>query len=91
MTAVVYKCPACGHYLADDSEKDILACPMCGTTVSKCVSEYDKSLRYLRQKDILETIKRDSEMEESRKAVIKMTIFLICAIVFGIIAHYLKI
>ena len=51
MAAVSYKCLGCGAYLTDEEGKDILVCPRCGTTVTKKISDYDKTLRYLKEKD----------------------------------------
>lgn len=68
-TTTTYECLGCGHLLQDDPQKDILVCPYCGTTVTKAVSEYDMSLRYLREKDAHAAAERREEQAYQRKSV----------------------
>ena len=95
MNAVAYKCPACGSYLTDDEEHDILVCPHCGISITKETTEYDKSLRYLRERDAREREERKNIFQAIYKAenrsTISLALILIGCVIFGITAHYLGI
>lgn len=84
MTAVVYKCPACGCYLADATEKDILECPHCGTSITKVFSEEDKARK--ERKELLGIFRKDALSGTRGLALIAIS-----CVIFGLIAHYLSI
>lgn len=84
MTAVVYKCPACGCYLSDATEKDILVCPHCGTSITKVLSEEDKARK--ERKELFGIFHKDAQ--NGTKGLALMAIG---CVIFGLIAHYLGI
>lgn len=90
MTAIGFRCPGCGAFVADKPEKDILVCERCGITVTKEVTEYDKSLRYLREKDIRQESARKEENEYRRKQSKTSGIILGIIVIAGLIFLYLS-
>ena len=90
MTTMEFKCPGCGASVADDPEKDILTCERCGNTITKAISEYDKSLRYLREKDIRHEATQKEETEYRRKQSKTSGIILGIIVFAGLIFLYLS-
>lgn len=66
----MFKCPRCGAILEDDG--DNLKCEHCGGRFRIELTDLDKTLNYLKEKDIRElderTEKEDYRRKESRKA-----------------------
>ena len=91
MTTVIYKCPNCGHPINDENGKNILTCQMCGSTITKEMNSYDKAIRYVIQKDILDRARIIKNREESLKSAIMLATVVMFFMVFGIVAHYLGI
>ena len=88
--AIVFQCPACGSNVADEVDAEILTCPRCGTTLSKEFTEYDKSLKYLREKDAREEQRRKEQTAWQRKEQKVAAIVMITFIVLGIVYLYLR-
>ena len=91
MTTVIYKCPNCGHPINDENGKRILTCQMCGSTITKEMNSYDKAIRYVIQKDILDHAKTMKNHEENLRSAIILATVVMFFMAFGIVAHYLGI
>lgn len=89
MEGVYYKCPNCGSYVSDNSEKDILKCEHCGTTITKPYTWYDKSLQFLyRRAKAKEKLEQEKIAREAKAAKISawgLCITLVCAIIMVLI------
>ncbi len=92
MAAVTYKCPGCGGFVEDDPDKEVLTCARCGTTITKELSEYDRSLKYLKEKDIRQAEADREEKEYQRKKSKAGTIGAWCflLLIFGLMILKMK-
>ena len=84
-THLRYRCPGCGSNMViispGEGQDDAVICQYCGTKMYLAMTEYERSLKYLREKDIRKEARdRDTEAyarKERQKGLLGLILFIV--------------